>query len=71
MLNGRPHSIEIFCAFCYTQFTDTFQEANGLSTMDRKPKFPLSAIARATRGTFSPRGELISVPQPPPLHPDH
>jgi hypothetical protein len=36
--------------FCYTQFADTYQEANGLLYMDRTPKFPLDEIARATRG---------------------
>jgi hypothetical protein len=41
--------------FCYTQFTDTYQEANGLLYMDRTPKFPLEEIARATRGTLSER----------------
>lgn len=30
--------------FCYTQFTDVFQEENGLLTFDRKPKVPLSKI---------------------------
>jgi hypothetical protein len=41
--------------FCYTQFTDTYQEANGLLYMDRTPKFPLDEIARATRGTLGAR----------------
>jgi hypothetical protein len=41
--------------FCYTQFTDTYQEANGLLYMDRTPKFPLDEIARATRGIVSDR----------------
>jgi hypothetical protein len=36
--------------FCYTQLTDTFQEQNGLLTMDRRPKADLDALARATRG---------------------
>ena len=36
--------------FCYTQFTDTYQEANGLLYMDRTPKFPIEQIAIATRG---------------------
>jgi hypothetical protein len=39
----------LFSGFCYTQFTDTFQEANGLLTMDRKPKLPLEQIAEAVR----------------------
>ncbi|HLU82211.1 MAG TPA: glycoside hydrolase family 2 TIM barrel-domain containing protein [Trueperaceae bacterium] len=36
--------------FCYTQLTDTFQERNGLLSMDRVPKADLAALARATRG---------------------
>ena len=42
------NKIEIFSGFCYTQFTDTFQEANGLLYADRTPKFPLEAIRAAT-----------------------
>lgn len=61
------HQIELFCGFCYTQFTDTFQEANGLFKADRTAKFSINAMARATRGTGSTRGELSSAPQPPPL----
>ena len=63
------HSIEIFSGFCYTQFTDTFQEANGLFTMDRKPKFSLAAMARATRNYDQTRGELTSSPMPAPFPP--
>ena len=40
--------VEMFSGFCYTQFTDTFQEANGLLYADRTPKFPMEAIAAAT-----------------------
>jgi hypothetical protein len=61
------HRIEIFGGFCYTQFTDTFQEANGLFTIDRQPKFSLSAMARATRHNDYSRGEITSSPMPPPL----
>ncbi len=32
------NSIEFFSGFCYTQFTDTFQEANSLLYSDRTPK---------------------------------
>lgn len=42
--------------FCYTQLTDTFQEQNGLLTMDRRPKADLAALARATRGEEAPPG---------------
>jgi hypothetical protein len=43
-------SLEMLCGFCYTQFADTFQEANGLLYADRTPKFPIEEIARATSG---------------------
>jgi hypothetical protein len=39
----------MFSGFCYTQFADTFQEANGLLTADRSPKLPLEKIFAATR----------------------
>jgi hypothetical protein len=42
----------LFSGFCYTQFADTFQEANGLLAADRTPKIPLEVIARCT--TVSP-----------------
>jgi beta-galactosidase/beta-glucuronidase len=42
------NSVEMFSGFCYTQLTDTFQEANGLLYADRTPKFPIEAIAAAT-----------------------
>lgn len=41
---------KVFSGFCYTQLTDTFQEANGLLYIDRTPKVPLEAIAAATLG---------------------
>ena len=39
----------MFSGFCYTQFADTFQEANGLLYADRTPKFPIEQISAATR----------------------
>jgi hypothetical protein len=39
----------MFSGFCYTQFTDVFQEINGLLTADRTPKFPLSRIEKAVQ----------------------
>jgi beta-galactosidase/beta-glucuronidase len=39
----------LFSGFCYTQFADTFQEANGLLNADRTPKVPLEEISAATR----------------------
>ena len=54
------HSVPLFAGFCYTQFTDTYQEANGLLTMAREPKIPLEAIHAATRG--EPEPDPGSVP---------
>jgi len=50
-LVGVVRSLVSLAGFCYTQFTDTYQEANGLLYADRTPKFPLEEIAVATRGT--------------------
>jgi beta-galactosidase/beta-glucuronidase len=44
------HSLELLSGFCYTQFADTYQEANGLLYADRTPKFPIEQIAVMTRG---------------------
>ena len=48
----------LFSGFCYTQFADTFQEANGLLNADRTPKIPLTLIAAATSAsrTWIPGG---------------
>lgn len=44
---------QLFSGFCYTQFSDTFQEANGLLNADRTPKIPLEQIHAATRAARS------------------
>lgn len=41
----------MFSGFCYTQFSDTFQEANGLLCADRTPKVALELIYAATRNS--------------------
>jgi beta-galactosidase/beta-glucuronidase len=43
-------SLTTLAGFCYTQLTDTFQEANGLLFANRKPKVPIDQLARATVG---------------------
>jgi beta-galactosidase/beta-glucuronidase len=53
--------IELFGGFCYTQLTDTFQEANGLLYADRTPKFEIGAIANATLGRGRPRVEGVTL----------
>jgi len=50
-LVGVVRQLVSLAGFCYTQFADTYQEANGLLFADRTPKFPLEEIAVATRGT--------------------
>ncbi|MGG6267274.1 glycoside hydrolase family 2 protein [Leptolyngbya sp. AN03gr2] len=49
-LLSAVNRVEMFSGFCYTQLTDTFQEANGLLYADRTPKFDFAAIACATLG---------------------
>ncbi len=48
-------ALPLLSGFCYTQFADTYQEANGLLFADRTPKFPLEHIALATRGPRTKR----------------
>lgn len=42
--------INLFAGYCYTQFTDTYQEANGLLYSDRTPKIPLEEIRQILHG---------------------
>ena len=42
-------SSPLISGFCYTQFSDTFQEINKLLCVDRKPKIRLDEIAAITR----------------------
>ncbi|MFG3257184.1 sugar-binding domain-containing protein [Streptomyces sp. NPDC048172] len=47
--------------FCYTQFTDTEQEINGLLTADRRPKIPLAELrAVLTRTRADVRADAAS-----------
>jgi hypothetical protein len=57
LLNTVIHTA-LFSGFCYTQFADTFQEANGLLHADRTPKIALERIAEVTRvsRTYIPGG---------------
>jgi hypothetical protein len=48
------HGLQVFAGFCYTQFADTYQEANGLLRADRTPKFPMAEIFAATSGLSAP-----------------
>ena len=49
-LMAAINRLPALAGFCYTQFTDTYQEANGLVKMDRTPKFDLEEMKRATCG---------------------
>jgi hypothetical protein len=52
LLSALVHTVidtVLFSGFCYTQFTDVFQEANGLLCADRTPKLPLEQIALIVR----------------------
>jgi hypothetical protein len=40
----------VLAGFCYTQLTDTRQEANGLAGEDRRPKVPLHVIRSIVQG---------------------
>ena len=66
-LLAAVRSLGLLAGFCYTQFADTYQEANGLLYADRTPKFPLADIAAATRGSAThidqPTGPAPSEPQ--------
>jgi hypothetical protein len=56
------HSIGMLSGFCYTQFADTYQEANGLLYADRRPKIPVPRCAAATRG--NDRAALAEIGSP-------
>jgi hypothetical protein len=55
-------SLELLSGYCYTQFADTYQEANGLLYADRRPKLPLEEIAAATRGRLD--ASVAQAPDP-------
>jgi hypothetical protein len=64
------HSLGVFAGFCYTQFADTYQEANGLLSADRTPKFPIEDIFAATTGASANGvGQLEVTSSPRPLPP--
>jgi hypothetical protein len=48
-------NLGLMSGFCYTQFADTYQEANGLLYADRRPKIPVEQIAEATSGPTAMR----------------
>jgi hypothetical protein len=42
-------ALPLLGGFCYTEFTDVYQEANGLFSMDRMPKVPIVEMRRAIK----------------------
>jgi len=56
--------LDLLSGFCYTQFADTFQETNGLLYADRRPKFPLEQIRRATSGHDEQGVTRATTPEP-------
>lgn len=52
-------SLPILAGYCYTQFADTYQEANGLLDSHRVPKIPIETIALATRGPRSQKDRQL------------
>jgi beta-galactosidase/beta-glucuronidase len=58
-LLGAVRGLPMLAGFCYTQFADTYQEANGLLFADRTPKVPVEHIALATRGVRTAREQQI------------
>jgi hypothetical protein len=61
-LLAAVHEVGAFAGFCYTQFTDTFQEANGLFTAHRVPKFDIDSMRRATVGEPRMPSEIVVMP---------
>ncbi|MHA7264413.1 glycoside hydrolase family 2 TIM barrel-domain containing protein [Arthrobacter sp. TMN-37] len=50
----------VLAGFCYTQLTDTLQEANGLTDENRKPKLPVEVIrAIVTRGAKETHDNVV------------
>ena len=52
----------VLAGFCYTQFSDTEQETNGLVDAERRPKADVDRIRRATRAASRALpGDLLSA----------
>jgi beta-galactosidase/beta-glucuronidase len=60
-LLGVVRSLRLLAGFCYTQLTDTYQEANGLLRADRTPKIPIEQIHAATRGKLTGSLDEFSI----------
>jgi hypothetical protein len=60
-LMDTVRNLPALAGFCYTQFTDTYQEANGLVYADRTPKASFEEIAKATTGALPDHNPLIET----------
>jgi hypothetical protein len=49
-LLSAVHASPVLAGFCYTQLTDTMQEANGLLDERREPKLPVERLRRIITG---------------------
>lgn len=63
LLLDAVNDIAAFSGFCYTQFTDTFQEANGLFSEDREPKIPIETIRAATNSLAHALPQNVDAPR--------
>ena len=54
-------NLPALAGFCYTQFADTYQEANGLLYADRTPKAPFAELALATTGSLPDQNNLTET----------
>jgi beta-galactosidase/beta-glucuronidase len=52
-LLGAVHASSALAGFCYTQLTDTMQEANGLLDEHRRPKLPVEQLRAIVQGSGS------------------
>src|SRR5204863_3047548 len=52
-------SVELLAGFCYTQFADTYQEANGLLYADRAPKLPHRGRSEEHTSELQSRRDLV------------
>ena len=50
-LFAAVHAADALVGFCYTQLTDTLQEANGLLSSNRRAKIPIERIRAAVIGS--------------------
>ena len=60
-LLATVRNLPALAGFCYTQFTDTYQEANGLLYADRTPKAPFEEISKATTGLAPDHDPLTEI----------